>query len=238
MQSGRIGKIEEETQVQDLDQLERDIALEAEDEAEADSSSHSSIANVFTETAALLTFPLVARPANSGPAQNQNQPLFGGRSAQSKFTLPGAEITLPTKLSQSRFAPTLYEKMLMQMGITLGPAREPKPFGPFLPVEDKSLRRKPANDTGFSRFMPAKADEKSAGMKSRFFRLTIEALMQLGAMPGQLLQEVSRIRNARENRFFSAVRLEKALGQGHEDAEQFVNRRPSRDKNQPLPPKA
>lgn len=231
MKSGRIGKIEEETQPQDLDQLEREMAIEAEEETESD------LGNIFAESAALLTFP-ASSPRNvaQGAAQNQNQPHFWGRTAQSKFTLPGFQPALPTRLSLSRFAPSLYEKMLMQMGITLGPAREPKPFGPFMPVDDKATKRKPANDTGLSRFMPPQktGDEKG---KSRFFRLTMETLMQLGAMPGQLLAEVGRLKNARERRFESAVRLDRALGQGHEDAELFINRRVPKDKNQ-APPKA
>jgi hypothetical protein len=235
MKSGRIGKIEEETQPQDLDQLEREMAIEAEEENEI------SVADAFTETAALLTFPEAKPRPAQGPAQNQNMPHFWGRPAQSKFTLPDFQPALPTRLSLSRFAPSLYEKMLMQMGITISNPRDPKPFGPFLPVDDKAARRKPANDTGISRFLPAQKTETEKG-KSRFIRLTMETLMQLGAMPGQLLAEVGRLKNARERRFESSVRLERSMGQGHEDAELYVNRRPlntgaerAKDKNQPAP---
>jgi hypothetical protein len=228
MKSGRIGKIEEETQPQDLDQLEREMAIEAEEENEI------SVADAFTETAALLTFPEAKPRPAQGPAQNQNLPHFWGRPAQSKFTLPDFQPALPTKLSLSRFAPSLYEKMLMQMGITISNPRDPKPFGPFLPVEDKAVKRKPANDTGVSRFLPQQKTEGEKG-KSRFIRLTMEALMQLGAMPGQLLAEVGRLKNARERRFESVVRLEKSMGQWHEDAELYVSRRLPKDKNQPTP---
>lgn len=229
MKSGRIGKIEEETQPQDFDQLEREMAIEAEAENEI------SVADIFTETAALLTFPEAKPRAPQGPAQNQNVPHFWGRPAQSKFTLPDFQPALPTKLSLSRFAPSLYEKMLMQMGITISNPRDPKPFGPFLPVDDKAVKRKPANDTGLSRFIPAQNTGGEKG-KSRFIRLTMETLMQLGAMPGQLLAEVGRLKNARERRFESAVRLEKAMGQGHEDAELYTNRRPpNAGKNQGAP---
>lgn len=57
-------------------------------------------------------------------------------------------------------------------------------------------------------------------------RQTLDALLSLGTLPAQLMKELGFLRYSKERQFNSLLRLERALGQGYEDAEQFLRANP------------
>ncbi len=185
-----FGKIEEETSLQDLDQLEALM------EAEMDSKFLPGFA---------------VEPQNFSGLQpvNSNVAVFSPRAQRGRNGAP---------VIRSAFFPG-------QVSTNLLPGKSPGMSHLVGPQNyfDKRRLGVPANDTSFgitsSKFLqPAKS--KTA------VRQTVEALVALGLLPMQLLQEIGFLRYAKEHKFNSLLRLEKALAEGHEDAEQFLRTNP------------
>jgi hypothetical protein len=187
MQLNRLGKIEEESTLSDLDQLEHDLEHDIEDDVN-----------------------------NAAPAPRVN--AAPPAASVSSFMTPA------TRNAKSKFAGTRVSSFFPgQPTISLGKqGGAPQSLMPQSYMEKRRSMKVAANDarpTAQSKF--ATAPKQSAA------KTTIAALMSLGKIPLQLLTELGRLRYARERQFNSLLRLEKALGQGHEDGEQFLRLHPN-----------
>ncbi len=198
MQLNRLGKIEEETTLSDLDQLEHDLEHDIEDDV--NSAAPSPRVNAATPAATVSSF--------MAPA---------GRNAKSKFA--GARMA-------SSFFPGQPTVSLGKQG---GMAQS---LMPQTYMDKRRSMKVAANDA-----TPAAQSKFAAAPKQPATRTTVAALMSLGKIPLQLLMELGRFRYARERQFNSLLRLEKALGQGHEDGEQFLRMHPNALKKPSAAPK-
>ena len=187
MQLNRLGKIEEESTLSDLDQLEHDLEHDIEDDVNA--AAPSARVNVATPAATVSSF--MATPA---------------RNAKSKFA--GARV--------SSFFPGQPTVSLGKQG-GMAQSLMPQSY-----MEKRRSMKVAANDV-----TPAAQSKFTSAPKQSAAKTTIAALMSLGKIPLQLLTELGRLRYARERQFNSLLRLEKALGQGHEDGEQFLRLHPN-----------
>lgn len=197
MQLNRLGKIEEESTLSDLDQLEHDLEHDIEDDVNA--AVPVARTNVAAPAATVSSF---MTPAS--------------RNAKSKFA--GVRV--------SSFFPG-------QPTISLG--KQGGASQPLMPQSYMDKRRSvkvAANDA-----TPAAQSKFAAAPKQSAAKTTIAALMSLGKIPLQLLTELGRLRYARERQFNSLLRLEKSLGQGHEDGEQFLRLHPNALKKPSAAPK-
>lgn len=186
-----VGKIEEETHLVDLDQLEKDMELELDEEAVSEPQAQPATVSFFQQ------------PHHAPPPRGKKS-KFGGKP----------------QAVQSAFFPG-------QTGTITGKWGEPTPLVPLTYME-KRRKLKPANDrmplsnsTAASKFV-AQAGEGG----SKFIRKSLSALRALGAAPAKLLEELGLFRYVKERQFNSLLRLEKSLGQGHENAEQFLRYNP------------
>ena len=196
MQLNRLGKIEEESTLSDLDQLEHDLEHDIEDDVNNDAPAPR--VNAATPAAAVSSFMTPA-----------------GRNAKSKFAAARVSSFFPGQ-------PT----------ISLGKqGGAPQSLIPQSYMEKRRSMKVAANDATPVQSKFAAAPKQSAA------KTTIAALMSLGKIPLQLLTELGRLRYARERQFNSLLRLEKALGQGHEDGEQFLRLHPNALKKPPASPK-
>ena len=196
MQLNRLGKIEEESTLSDLDQLEHDLEHDIEDDVNNDAPAPR--VNAATPAAAVSSF--------MAPA---------ARNAKSKFAAARVSSFFPGQ-------PT----------ISLGKqGGAPQSLIPQSYMEKRRSMKVAANDATPVQSKFAAAPKQSAA------KTTIAALMSLGKIPLQLLTELGRLRYARERQFNSLLRLEKALGQGHEDGEQFLRLHPNALKKPPASPK-
>ena len=197
MQLNRLGKIEEESTLSDLDQLEHDLEHDIEDDVNNDAPAPR--VNAATPAAAVSSFMTPA-----------------GRNAKSKFAATRVSSFFPGQ-------PT----------ISLGKqGGAPQSLMPQSYMEKRRSMKVAANDAA-----PAAQSKFTAAPKQSAAKTTIAALMSLGKIPLQLLTELGRLRYARERQFNSLLRLEKALGQGHEDGEQFLRLHPNALKKPPASPK-
>jgi hypothetical protein len=227
MQLNRIGNIEQESDLPDLDQIEREMESELEDDA-VDVQPEPSASPATAAT----------KPVAQSPAQQNMFMIANGRGGK------GASKFMPQVQVRSNFWPGQPFTMAKQ------DASEQKRdlfFNTVKPVSlldskfDPRLRQKPAND---SKQPKADADavrvepSTSKSTRSRFARATVEALLSIGALPMAMLVEIGRFRQAKENRFFSSARLERALGQGNDDAERFAAANPNMVKKKDLAPPA
>jgi hypothetical protein len=224
MQLNRIGNLEQESDLIDLDELEREMESELEDDM-----------------------------PDAAPAQDAAQPAApAAKAAPQAPTLQNTFIIANARggKGNSKFMPQV---QLVRSNFWPGQPfiaakmdeRKSDIFGnPVVnPIDskfDKRLRQKPANDskpkTDTVDVGPAEPSTPKS-TRSRFARATVEALLSIGALPMQMLIELGRFRKAKENRFFSAERLERGLGQGNEDAERFAAMYPNlAKKKEPAPP--
>ncbi|TAL29517.1 MAG: hypothetical protein EPN97_13230 [Alphaproteobacteria bacterium] len=225
MQLNRIGNLEQESDLSDLDELERELEMELEDEQPEEPQQMA---------AQDLKAAKAAPPVMSAtPQQNNTFLIANGKAKGSKFA-PQA------KVSAFGFFPDQ-----PAAGDSKATAQERKrdPFMTPISLFDSKFaprpRQKPANDSKNKLTetvdvgRPEPQTPKSS--RSRFARSTVEALLSIGALPLQLLIEIGRFRFAKEHRFNSLQRLEKALGQGNEDAERFLRYHPGalRKKKEP-----
>ncbi len=187
MQLNRLGKIEEETTLTDLDQLEHDLEHDIEDDV--NNAAPSPRVNTTAPAAAVSSF---MTPAT--------------RNAKSKFA--GARV--------SSFFPGQPSISLGKQG---GMAQS---LMPQTYMDKRRSMKVAANDA-----TPASQSKFAGAPKQTAARTTVAALMSLGKIPLQLLMELGRFRYARERQFNSLLRLEKSLGQGHEDGEQFLRMHPN-----------
>ncbi len=197
MQLNRLGKIEEESTLSDLDQLEHDLEHDIEDD----------VNNAMPAPRANATTPAAAASSFMTPAS---------RNAKSKFA--GARV--------SAFFPG-------QPTVSLG--KQGGASQSLMPQSYMDKRRSmkvAANDA-----VPAAQSKFASAPKQSAAKTTIAALMSLGKIPLQLLTELGRLRYARERQFNSLLRLEKSLGQGHEDGEQFLRMHPNALKKPSSAPK-
>lgn len=196
MQLNRLGKIEEESTLSDLDKLEHDLEHDIEDDV--NNAAPAPRVNAAAPAAAVSSF--MATPA---------------RNAKSKFA--GARV--------SAFFPG-------QPVISLGKqGGAPQSLMPQSYMDKRRSMKVAANDATPVQSKFASAPKQSAA------KTTIAALMSLGKIPLQLLTELGRLRYARERQFNSLLRLEKSLGQGHEDGEQFLRMHPNALKKPSSAPK-
>ena len=228
MQLNRIGNIEQESDLPDFDQIEREMESELEDDA----------VDVQPEQQASPSSPAPKPPTLQSPAQQNMFLIANGRGGKgpSKF--------MPQVQVRSNFWPGQPFMMAKQ------DAPEQKRdlfFNAAKPVSlidskfDPRLRQKPANDSKQPKpEAEAGKTEPSTpkSTRSRFARATVEALLSIGALPMAMLVEIGRFRAAKENRFFSIARLERALGQGNDDAERFAAANPNLVKKKDLSPPA
>ena len=188
-----VGKIEEETQLTDLEQLENQLEAEIEDGVNNDNK------------------PL--------PQQLQLSPFAPvGAKGKSKFA------------ASPRMRSAFFPGQVTGLSAKLG---EPQPLVP-LTYAEKRAKMKPANDS--SPFVTSKfAAAKPAG---GVVRKTLGTLIALGAVPVKFLEDLGFFRYVKERQFNSALRLEMSLGQGHENAEQFLRHHPraSKKKAPAVPP--
>ncbi len=198
MQLNRLGKIEEESTLSDLDQLEHDLEHDIEDDV--NNAAPAPRVNAAAPAATVSSFMAPA-------ARNAKSKFAGTRMASSFF--PGQ----PT----------------VSLGKQGGAAQS---LMPQSYMDKRRSMKVAANDAG------AAAQSKFASApKQSAAKTTIAALMSLGKIPLQLLTELGRLRYARERQFNSLLRLEKSLGQGHEDGEQFLRLHPNALKKTPSTPK-
>lgn len=230
MQLNRIGNLEQESDLSDLEELERDMEMELEDEQPEEPQQAAQEQRVVTTV------------LSAAPRQDNGFLITNGRGrGLSKFA---------PQVKSSEFFP---DQPAANAGenkaeAQQGRKRDRGTSSPLSLVDSKfgkRPRQKPANDVQpkltetVDVVMPAPQTPKSS--RSRFARATVEALLSVGALPLQLLIEIGRFRFAKEHRFNSLQRLEKALGQGNEDAERFLRYHPGalrRKKEQELAPPA
>jgi hypothetical protein len=187
MQLNRLGKIEEESTLSDLDQLEHDLEHDIEDDV--NNAAPSLRVNAATPAATVSSFMT--------PAARNTKSKFAGARVSAFF--PGQPTVSLGK--QGGMAQSLMPQSYM----------------------DKRRSMKiAANDAA-----PAAQSKFVSAPKQSAAKTTIAALMSLGKIPLQLLTELGRLRYARERQFNSLLRLEKSLGQGHEDGEQFLRMHPN-----------
>ncbi len=192
----RFGKIEEETSLQDLDSLEAQM--------EADMEAGFALESAFAPQG---IFFRADAPQQSVTANNVSP--FTPRMQRGRNGAP---------VVRSAFFPG-------QVSSNLLPGKQPGVSHLLGPQSSFPRQRlgAPANDTVFgvtsSKFLQPPKSKNG-------LRQTVEALAALGILPLQLLQEIGFLRYAKEHRFNSLLRLEKALAEGHEDAEQFVRTNP------------
>jgi hypothetical protein len=238
MQLNRIGNLEQESDLSDLDELERDLEMELEDEQPEQPEPQQMAPQ--DPKAAKAPPPVMS----ATPQQNNGFVITTGRGRSlSKFT--------PQVTTSVGFFPD----QPVHAGANKAEAQQDRKRDAFMAVlslfDSKFAprprpRQKPAND---SKLKPtetvdiAKPEPQTPkSSRSRFARSTVEALLSVGALPLQLLIEIGRVRFAKERRFYSAQRLEKALAQGNEDAERFLSYYPGALKKKkepeaaPLPP--
>lgn len=187
----RIGKIEEETQLTDLDKLEEEIEREIVTQVNND--------NV---PAGLQGASLFFRQAPCRPACSS----FTGGGTRSKFAQQPSSF-FPGQPSETR-------------GKASGANQ---PLLPLSYFQKRAQAKAPANDDArpfASRFYAPQAARRGLA------RMTVEALVSLGAVPLRMLIELGRFRYAKQRKFNSRLRLEKALAEGHEDGEQFLRFHP------------
>ena len=180
-----IGKIEEETQLTDLDQLEHQLEAEIEDGVNNDNTPQSQ---------QLQLFPFA--------------PV--GARGKSKFA------------ASPRMHSAFFPRQVTGLSGKLG---ESQPLVP-LTYAEKRAKMKPANDSSpfvVSKFTVAKP---AVGV----VRKTLGTLIALGAVPVKFLEDLGFFRYVKERQFNSALRLEMSLGQGHENAEQFLRHNPRASK--------
>lgn len=204
-----LGKIEEESILTDLEQLERSLEIEIEDEEK--------------NTAA--------------PATQQATPVAVQQQATASVT----------PLRQSKFTAKARVHSVFFPGQVIGPAAklgEPQSFMP-LGYFEKRQKMKAANDVGAqpqprkSKFMP----DDNMGFTSGFIKKSASALKALGTAPVKFLNDLGFFRYMKDRQFNSALRLEKALAEGYENAEQFLRYHPGALKKKkavtpPAPPQA
>lgn len=196
-----VGKIEEETFLTDLDQLEKEIECEMEEALNNDNA-----------------------PLQKVSAFQMSQPATQAPRGASKFT---ARVQM-----RSSFFPGQITGPNGKMG-------EPTPLVPLSYME-KRRKTKPANDLSPKAVMPV-TGSKFAGDTSAAtskVKKTLGALLALGAAPLKLVEELGLFRYMKERQFNSLLRLEKSLGQGHEDAEQFLRHNTRAMKKKPDAPAA
>lgn len=187
MQLNRLGKIEEESTLSDLDQLEHDLEHDIEDDV--NNAAPSPRVNAATPAATVSSF--------MAPASRNAKSKFAGARVSSFF--PGQ--------------PTI------SLGKQGGAAQS---LMPQSYMDKRRSMKVAANDA-----TPAVQSKFASAPKQSAAKTTIAALMSLGKIPLQLLTELGRLRYARERQFNSLLRLEKSLGQGHEDGEQFLRMHPN-----------
>lgn len=195
-----VGKIEEESFLTDLDQLEKEIECEMEEALNNDNA-----------------------PLQKVSAFQMSQPATQAPRGASKFT---ARVQM-----RSSFFPGQTAGLNGKMG-------EPSPLVPLTYME-KRRKTKPANDSSPKAAMPVNGSKfvSDTSVASRTVKKTLGALLALGAAPLKLVEELGLFRYMKERQFNSLLRLEKSLGQGHEDAEQFLrhNARALKKKPDPAP---
>ena len=198
MQLNRLGKIEEETTLTDLDQLEHDLEHDIEDDV--NSAAPSPRVNAAPPAATASSF--------MAPAARNTKSKFAGARVTSSF-FPGQ----PTA--------TLGKQGMASQSLM------PQSY-----MDKRRSMKVAANDA-----TPATQSKFANQPKPSAAKTTVAALMSLGKIPLQLLMELGRFRYARERQFNSLLRLEKSLGQGHEDGEQFLRLHPNALKKTPSTPK-
>lgn len=194
-----LGKIEEESILTDLEQLERSLEIEIEDEEKT------------------MAAPQPAATAPAAVQQQQNtasvMPL-----RQSKFT------------AKARVHSVFFPGQVIGPAVKLGEAQPIMPLGYF----EKRQKMKAANDTGAprkSKFLP----DDNTGFTSGFIKKSASALKALGTAPVKFLNDLGFFRYMKDRQFNSTLRLEKALAEGYENAEQFLRYHPGALKKKKLP---
>jgi hypothetical protein len=211
MQLNRIGNLEQESDLSDLDELERQLEMELEDEQPEEPQQ-------------------MAAP---DPKAAKSAPLAISAQQNNTFIISHGRGKIPSKFAPQVKSFGFFPDQPANTGNGKADAqldRKRDPFMAAISLFDSKFtprpRQKPANDSKIKLTetvdvgKPEPQTPKST--RSRFARSTVEALLSIGALPLQLLIEIGRFRFAKEHRFNSLQRLEKALGQGNEDAERFL----------------
>jgi len=189
----QVGKLEEETNLQDLDQLERDLENSAVDDLNVAQAAPAPAATTATPSASATFTQATRGRASRFMASVIRSTFFPGQTSQT--AQPGKA----PGMSHNIVPPGYFDKRRAFKAANVNdPQAQPVTPG--------------------SKFM--KAPQRSLG------RQTLDALLSLGTLPAQLVKELGLLRYAKERQFNSLLRLERALGQGNEDAEQFLRANP------------
>ena len=231
MQLNRIGNLEQESDIIDLDQIERDMEAELEDDA-VDVSPEQPLPPAANS----------AKPVTQAPPTVQQNAFFigqprGGKGA-SKF-MPQATVQVRSNFWPGQAFMNAKQEAISEQKRDMFFQPLVKPVSLLDSKFDPRLRQKPANDSKpkTDNAEPAKTEPNTPkSSRSRFARATVEALLSIGALPMAMLVEIGRFRAAKENRFFSMARLERGLAQGNEDAERFLAANPGLKKKDFTPP--
>ncbi|MEZ0224978.1 MAG: hypothetical protein ACAH83_10520 [Alphaproteobacteria bacterium] len=220
MQLNRLGNLEQESDLSDLDELERELEMELEDEQPDQPEPQQTAPQ---DPKAVKAPPPVM---SATPQQNNGFVITTGRGKSiSKFASGKSFGFFPDQPADA--------------GTNKAETQQDRKRDPLLATvslfDSKFVprpRQKPANDSkpklqATETVDVAKPEPQTPkSMRSRFARSTVEALLSVGALPLQLLIEIGRFRFAKEHRFNSLQRLERALAQGNEDAERFLSYHP------------
>ena len=227
MQLNRIGNIEQENTAIDLDQIEREMESQLEDEAvdvqpELPPASNS------------------AKPVTQAPptvATNNAFVMTNTRGKGASKFMPQAQMQVRSSFwpGQTTLNTTRSEIAEQKRDLFFAPLLV-KPVTQLDSKFDPRLRQKPANDAKAKTDTTdtAKQDQNAPkSSRSRFARATVEALLSIGALPMAMLVEIGRFRAAKENRLLSLARQAQ---QGNEDAERSGASAPALKKKDFIPP--